>query len=189
MKRISVWAFAIGVLVVAGAGEARAQMSMAAFKGYLTGHVGAITAGDLSSARTALGASVAVHENDGWGAELDFGHTTDARAGAQVLDVTTYLINASWVKPAGRLRPFGLAGVGVMQIDGCDSPCNRPAQTYDLGLNVGGGTYVVLSDWLGFRGDARYFWSSGSHPDLRRAEDFRFWRVSAGVTFMWAAVP
>jgi len=189
MKRILVWSFAVGVLVAAGAGDARAQMSMASFKGYLTGHIGAITAGDVSSARTSIGASVAVQESNGWGAELDFGRSSDARSGAQILDVTTYLLNAAWVAPGGRLRPFGLAGAGVLQVDGCDAPCNRPATTYDLGFSAGGGAYVVFNDWVGVRGDARYFWSSASHPDLRRAENFKFWRVSAGVTFMWSLVP
>ena len=170
--------------------EARAQRGVGSFTGFLTGHVGAVTAGDIDSSRATLGASVAVHEETGWGAEIDFGHTADALSqGRQILDVTSWMVNAAWARPAGLIRPFGTGGIGVLQVNGCDSPCNIPARTFDLGLNVGGGTYVALSDMAALRGDVRYFWSSANHPDLRRPDNFNYWRISFGVTFMWALTP
>ena len=187
MKRVVALSFLIALV---SAVDARAQgMKMGSFQGFLTGHIGSIAGGDVSDGRMAIGASVAVHEPNGWGAELDFGHSSDATSGAQVLDVTTYMVNAAWIGQTGRVRPFGLAGAGVMQVDGCNAPCNRPAQTYDFGLNVGGGAFVLLNDVIGARADARYFWSSSEHPDLSRPDNFAFWRVSIGVTFMWAATP
>lgn len=187
--RIETCVLVIGGLITFGATEASAQMSMGSFRGYLTGHAGVVAGGELSDPAGALGASVSVQEQSGWGAELDFGHASDAVSGRQVLDLTTYSLNAMWVKPAGMIRPFGLAGAGVMQVDGCDAPCTRAAKTYDFGLSVGGGTFVVLNDSIGLRGDARYFWSGASHDDLRRPDTFSFWRISGGVTFMWAIIP
>jgi hypothetical protein len=186
MKRILWLSF---VMAISSAADARAQMTMGAFKGYFTGHLGAVTSGDLSDGGRSIGASVSVQEQNGWGAEIDFGHSGDVRSGAQVLDLNTYLVNMSWIQPTGIIRPFGLAGLGVMQLEGCNSPCNRPSRTYDLGLSAGGGVIAALNDWVGVRADARYFWSSSDHPDLMRPENFKFWRASIGVTLMWAVLP
>jgi hypothetical protein len=186
MRRIAIWALAA---VAISAVDARAQMSMGSFQGYLTGHVGAITGPDLSEPRLAGGASVAVQEGNGWGAELDFGHTTGAVSGRQILDVSSYLVNGSWVRPTGVFRPFAVAGAGVLRVNGCDAPCTRTALTYDFALSAGGGAYLAVTDMFGFRADARYFFTSADHSDLRRPENFSFWRVSIGATFMWAMAP
>jgi hypothetical protein len=186
MKRIVVCALA---LVVVSAVDARAQIGAGSFTGFLTGHAGAVTGGDLSDPRATVGLSMAVHEETGWGAEIDFGHTADALAGRQILDVTSYMVNASWVRPTGLIRPFGGAGAGILQVNGCDSPCNIPARTFDFGLSAGGGTYVALSDIAGLRADVRYFWASANHPDLNRPDNFNYWRISFGATFMWALAP
>ena len=52
--------------------------------------------------RVTPGVSVAVHEDTGWGAELDFGHTAAALAGREILDVTSYMVNALWLRPTDR---------------------------------------------------------------------------------------
>ena len=186
MKRILVLSF---VLALASAADARAQMTMGSFKGYLTGHLGAVTSGVLDDGGRAIGVSVSVQEANGWGAELDFGNSVDVRSGLQVLDLNTYLVNVTWIKPTGMIRPFGLGGFGIMQVEGCNAPCNRPSRTYDFGLSTGGGVYAVFNDWVAVRGDARYFFSSGDHPDLARPDNFKFWRASVGVTFLWTILP
>ncbi len=186
MKRIVVCALA---LVVIGAVDARAQIGAGSFTGFLTGHAGAVTGGDLSDPRATLGLSMAVHEETGWGAEIDFGHTADVLSGRQILDVTSYMVNAIWAKPTGLIRPFGSAGAGILQVNGCDSPCNIAARTYDLGISAGGGTYVALNDVAALRADLRYFWASANHPELNRPDNFNYWRISFGATFMWALAP
>jgi hypothetical protein len=175
--------------VALSAGDARAQLSMGSFQGYLTGHVGTIGGPDLSERKVAGGGAVSVQESNGWGAEFDFGIASDVAAGRQVLDVSTYMFNGSWIKPGGLVRPFAVAGGGVMQVNGCDAPCTRPARTYDFGLSAGGGAYLALHDIFGIRADARYFYSSADHPDLRRPENMSFWRVSIGATFLWSIAP
>ena len=166
--------------------DADAQVGAGSFTGFLTGHAGAVNGGDLSEARATLGVSVAVHEETGWGAEIDFGHTSDVLSGIQILDVTSYMVNAAWVRPKGLLRPFGLGGVGLLQVNGCDAPCNIAARTFDFGLSAGGGTYLALNDVAALRADLRYFWSSANHPDLNRPDNFNYWRFSFGASFMWA---
>ncbi len=176
------------VALTASDGFAQSR-AMGSFHGLFTGHIGAAAGDDVSEARLTAGASVSVQEGNGWGAELDFGRTSDARSGVQILDLTTYMVNALWIKPEGTIRPFGLAGAGIMQINGCDSPCDRSPTTYDLGLNLGGGVQVVLHEAFGVRGDVRYFFASADHPDLQRPDNFGFWRISLGATFMWAISP
>lgn len=189
MKRMLMWTMAVAALLGASPIEARAQMSMGSFKGLLTGHIGAASAGDVDNARATVGASVAVHEENGWGAEIDFGHTADADSGRQVLDLTSYMVNAAFTRPNGLVRPFGVAGAGILQINGCNSPCNRAARTYDLGVTAGAGVYVVTHDAFAFRADARYFFSSAEHRDLNRPDNFAYWRFSFGATYMWAIAP
>jgi hypothetical protein len=183
------WTIAVAALVGASPLEARAQMSMGSFNGFLTGHVGAITGGEVDEPRLAAGVSVAVLEANGWGAEIDFGHTSDATSGRQIVDATSYMVNGIWMRPAGLVRPFGLAGAGVLQVNGCDFPCNRAARTYDLGLNAGGGVLIMPHDSFGLRADLRYLFSSADHRDLNRPDNFQFWRVSFGATFNWAIAP
>jgi hypothetical protein len=177
------------VAIVVTASDARAQMTMGSFKGYLTGHVGAIAGGEVSEERLAVGASVAVHEATGWGAEIDFGHSSDAAVGSQFLDVTSYFVNAAFVKPGGMIRPFGAIGGGVLQVNGCGTSCTRASRTYDFGVSAGGGAFVVVHEVAALRADVRYFFSSADHPDLRRPDNLGFWRVSVGASFMWAVVP
>ena len=189
MKRRVMVLIGVGVAIVASAGEARAQMTMGTFRGYLTGHVGMAAGGDVDDNRMAAGASVAVHESNGWGAEIDFGRSTDLTANRQLIDLTSYFVNAMMVKPAGILRPFGLAGAGIIQIDGCASPCAPSPRTHDLGITVGGGTYVTLTDYAAVRADARYVFTPAAHPELGRVDNLAFWRLSVGATFTWAIVP
>ena len=188
MKRMLVFAMGAVGWLAAGAVPAAAQ-GMGAFQGYFSGQVGWATGGDLTSAVFTPGAVVSVQEENGWGAEFDFGYSADAEAGPQVLDVATYMFNGNWIQPRGQVRPFASLGVGLMQVDGCDSPCTRPAMTYDLGINVGGGALYAINDAVGLRGDVRYFRTLADHPDLNRPSKFGFWRVSLGVTLLWTVLP
>ena len=176
-------------MVIAGGSPAFAQSrTMGSFGGFFTPFIGVATGGEVTEPAMTFGASVAVHEQNGWGAELDFGHAGEIEAGTLVLDATTYMVNASWVKPRGPIRPFAVAGGGIMQLDGCGN-CNRPSRTYDFGWTAGGGVIALLNEIVGVRGDVRYFFSSADHFDLQRPDSFSFWRVTAGVTLTWVIVP
>jgi hypothetical protein len=187
MKRVLGLAIVMLAFVTAGEGTAHAQMG--AFQGYATAHIGGILGGELNDGRAAVGGSVSVNEDTGWGAEFDLGYSSDARAGRQSLDITSYMFNAVWIKPAGLVRPFGTAGGGVLQVNGCDSPCNQSARTHDLGVSAGAGAYVALNEVAALRADVRYFSSFSDHADLGRPGKMNFWRISFGATFIWAIAP
>lgn len=189
MKRTVVLALCAGVLIAASVAPAAAQSSMGAFRGYFTGQAGWTMGADVSDPVFTPGLAVSVQEANGWGAEFDFGYSAEATSGPQVLDLATYMVNGNWIQPTGRVRPFVSAGAGVVQADGCDAPCGRPAKTYDLGLNVGGGAFYTVTDMIAVRGDVRYFRTLADHPDLGRVSKLSFWRVSLGVTLLWAIVP
>ena len=189
MKRRLGLGLAICLGIAMSATDARAQMTMAPFQGYFTGHIGALTGADITDERIVFGASVAVHETNGWGAEFDFGRATDVTAGRQQLDLTTYLVNAAWVRPAGTVRPFAFGGAGIMQVDGCASPCGVEPRSYDLGISVGGGIFIAVADYAGVRADVRYFFSPADHPERGRPDNLGFWRVSVGATLTWSIVP
>jgi hypothetical protein len=188
MKMIRLVATMAFLCAAASAAHAQSR-AMGTFGGFFTPYVGASAGGEITQPRMTFGGSVSVQEQDGWGAEVDFAHTPDTEAGRQVLDLTTYMVNASWIQPVGSIRPFVVAGGGVMQINGCDAPCNRAATTYDFGWSAGGGVLALLNDTIGVRGDVRYFFSSADHVDLRRPDNFSFWRVAIGATLMWAILP
>lgn len=187
MKRMAVFAMCVCGLVAAGATRAEAQMGI--FRGYLTGSAGSATGGDVATPVFTPAVTVSVQEANGWGAEFDFGYSADVNSGRQQLDVATYMFNGNWIQPKGRVRPFGGVGAGVVQADGCDSPCTRAANTFDLGINAGGGVMVAVTDVIAVRGDVRYFRTLADHPDLRRPSNFGFWRASLGVSFVWAILP
>jgi hypothetical protein len=189
MKRSVVLVLGVVAWIAVSASDARAQMSMGSFRGYLTGHVGLVAGGDVTDERVSGGASIAVHETTGWGAEIDFGRATDVTASHQVLDLTTYLVNASWVKPVGVVRPFATIGAGVLQVDSCESPCSITSRTHDFGISAGGGAFLMVNDFVAFRADVRYFFSSADHPDLRRPDNLGFWRMTVGATYMWVMAP
>jgi opacity protein-like surface antigen len=188
--RSMMWTIAATALLCAPALDAHAQsLSMGSFRGYLTGHIGTITAGAVDEARATAGASVAVHEATGWGAELDFGHSAGATASGQSIDVTSYMVNAAWVRPVGLIRPFGSGGAGILQIGDCGSPCTRAISTYDFGFSAGAGAFVAPHDAFAFRADVRYFFSAVDHQQRNHLDNFNFWRISIGATYIWAIAP
>ena len=165
--------------------DARAQMSFGTFHGYLTGFIGGTLAGDVDGSVFTAGGSVSVQETTGWGAEIDFGRTTDATVNGHELDLTTYMVNMTYVRPYKLIRPFAAAGGGVHQVD--DGALH--AKTYDLGLSAGGGVFLLANDVIGMRADARYFFSLGDHPELARPDKISHWRISVGFTYLWQMAP
>ena len=115
--KITIVVAACAVMLV-GAGEARAQMSMGSFHGYLTGHVGSSFGGDVTAPRLTGGVSMSVQETTGWGAEVDFGYAGDVESDLQRLDIATYMVNAIYVAPDRRIRPFAIAGGRIKQVYG-----------------------------------------------------------------------
>lgn len=176
-------------LVAVAAGRADAQTGGGTHSGFLTGQLGITAGGDVPAGVLTPSVSVSVQEDSGWGAELDLGYANGRAATSGELDLTTYMVSAIWQARAGTVRPYGLGGVGAIQVHGCFSVCTQIATVFDLGVNVGGGALYALNDVVGFRGDLRYFWAPGEKTGTTRPANYTFWRASAGVTFMWSLTP
>lgn len=55
------------------------------------------------------------------------------------------------------VRPYGVAGVGVMRPDGDAFPSAEAFGEYKVSWNFGGGVLVFFAEHVGVRGDVRYF--------------------------------
>jgi len=88
----------------------------------------------------------------------------------------------------GGIRPFGIAGVGLLK-QRVDSPeSSLDVSSNDFGFNVGAGVMGFFSTNIGLRGDVRYVRSfENVDQDLAAigAGDFDFWRANVGVVFRW----
>ena len=118
-------------LVAVAAGRADAQTGT--YSGFFTGQVGVTTGGDMPDSVFTPGLSVMVQDVSGWGAELDFGFANGSQSANRELDLGTYMVNAIWQARTGHLRPYGVGGIGMIQVHGCFAFCTRFDTVYDPG--------------------------------------------------------
>jgi opacity protein-like surface antigen len=178
MTRIRGWAIVLVSLLVVGVGEASAQIGT--FHGYATAFIGGAAGTDLPNGSFAFGGAVAVVDDSGWGADMDLSFSADEPA-----DLLAFMVNLDWTKPTGFWRPYVSGGLGALRLHGCLSGCPQVSTTTDFGLNVGGGVYVAASDAVFVRGEVKYLWAPGDHPETSRPDNWGFFRATVGVTFTW----
>lgn len=165
---------------------APAQTVSNAFTGFATVSVGAAHHGDLGETSFMPGASVAVTDPNGFGAELDLAHTGgfDSERFSES-SITTFTVNATWTWPRvdALVRPYLVGGAGVLRVRACGATCDSRT---DWAADAGGGAFVLLNELVGVRGDIRYFRYLDDHSDLVTGDGFfDFWRTSVGVVFSW----
>lgn len=182
-SRVSVLAIAF---VLYGAAGAQAQQSH--YYGLLTGFVGTARGGDVGDATTTGGASLAVFDDHGLGAEIDVGHTgafdKDFFADSRV---TSFMLNFQAAYPDDRVRPFLNIGAGLLRVRTSHVPGQAGSSHTEAGWNAGAGMLFMFSEALGVRGDVRYF-RLFERPEefvLRDTGFFDYWRSSIGVTLSW----
>jgi opacity protein-like surface antigen len=185
MRRMRVWMIAIGVLVALSVSDASAQTPT--YRGYATAFIGAVAGGDLPRGSFAVGGAVSVSDDSGWGADLDFSFSDDHSA-SRPADELAFMVNVNWTKLAGVWKPYFSGGVGVLRLHGCLSGCPEIITATDFGLNVGGGAYVAVNEIVFVRGEVKYLWAPGQHPDLSRPDNYGFFRATVGVTLTWTLV-
>jgi len=109
---------------------------------------------------------------------------------------TTLMGNMVVRLPAGAVRPYGTAGVGLVRVTADvdtsvgDDVLSLEAQ--DIGWNIGAGVDIFLSPNFGIRTDFRRFRTGdvtfedlldfGGGVDELPLPDFNFWRTTFGVT-------
>jgi Outer membrane protein beta-barrel domain len=166
---------------------AGAQGANSGYAGFASASIGGARGGDVNDGGWTPGASVAIIEASGLGAEVDLSHVFNFN-GDQYLEsgVTTLTINFTGVvnHDIGMVRPYATGGVGVLRLRVCGPACRTRT---DWGFDVGGGAFVMFHESWGVRGDVRYFRYFDRLLDspLVDAGYFDFWRISAGATFEW----
>jgi opacity protein-like surface antigen len=148
--------------------------------------------GDTRKNGATFGFSTAYIEESGWGGEFDLNYVTDFNdRDFESTSIATAMVNLMvapklpWTR---WVRPYGVAGLGLIRARGCSRPsCVTEFSRTDLGLDVGGGIIVPFNDIWGLRGDLRYFRYAQIHRDIPRSGNgqFDFWRIAGGGVFTW----
>lgn len=169
---------------------AEAQTVGTGFTGLATLFIGGAHGGDVRGTGWTPGVSVAVIETSGWGAELDLSHVREFDSDRFVESgITTVMFNAvgMWPPPDALLRPYALGGVGLLRVRACVQDCQLVVSRTDWAMDAGGGVSAVINEFVGVRGDIRYFRFLQRHRDLPLNDNgfFDFWRTSVGVVVSW----
>ena len=160
---------------------------------FLTPYVGATFGEDAPDTQLTYGGSLTFMGGIA-GVEIDFSYTPDffdtsddveLIGDSNVMTFMGNLIIGPW---AGRVRPYGVVGLGLLRSSIDASDLFDEVSTNDFGFDIGFGVIGMMSDNVGLRGDVRYFRSfedpEGGDDDLDVAvSNFDFWRATAGVTF------
>jgi hypothetical protein len=173
----------ISILLWGSAAEAQTT----SITGMVTAHVGATHGSDVRDASVTAGASMAVIEATGWGAEIDVAHAWRFdRAQFAESGISSLMLNVIGMWPRNTLRPFGSAGVGLIRVRADLAGGAQVLNRTDWGFNAGGGLVYMLDENIGLRGDVRYLGYLQNQPDLPLLDNrFGFWRTSVGVTIAW----
>jgi opacity protein-like surface antigen len=97
--------------------------------------------------------------------------------------VLTLMSNVMLIIPAGRVRPYGLVGIGLirphMKFDATSLAVDKNA----VGWDIGGGINIFVTPAIGLRGDIRHIRTlEGVTLSIFSADKLDFWRASAGLT-------
>ena len=128
------------------------------------------------------------------GFEVDFGYSPEFfEADDDDLDFvdssnySSLMANVVLSSPQGAFRPYGTAGVGIINTKLDDTDDLIDVDRNGLGFNLGGGVMAFFTDNVGIRGDVRYF-RQMSESDDDDDVDFdlnalSFWRGTVGLSF------
>jgi opacity protein-like surface antigen len=151
---------------------------------------------DEFNRRLTYGASLAYLGAGIAGFEIDFGYSPnffelDEDDSLNLVgdgNVTTLMANFMLNLPAGPVRPYIVAGGGLIKtrVDGADQ-FFTDIDSNNFGFDVGAGLNAMFSDNVGIRGDVRYFRSINKDDDdidldSLSLSSFKFWRGTVGIT-------
>jgi opacity protein-like surface antigen len=129
------------------------------------------------------------------GFEVDLGDGPaflESKAGRQIdrSNLLTLMTNGVVQFPtaSGRVRPYVVGGVGLIQTYVRRSGSALEIGDENLGFNVGGGAIYFLNERFGLRGDLRYFRAlrnddATAEEDALEISELQFLRGTFGVTF------
>ncbi len=151
------------LLVIAVSPDVRAQSYISALAGYDFGG-NSVCMRLTDCEKKQLNVGVALGRLGGvFGYETEFGYTKDfyGTAPGVTSALLTAMGNVMFVPAVGPVRPYALAGLGLIrsQVDVSTPTLLADSANNDLGWNVGGGVFVFFGEHIGLRGDVRYFHS------------------------------
>lgn len=168
-----------------------AAQSTIAYSALFTPHLGVTAGDDVDGAGFTVGASLAVVQFDGWGAEIDVAHAVSIDgAGVESSGLTSGMLNLIYVWKKAAIQPFGVAGLGALRLSAARSPDGGLTTRTDFGLMFGGGVHAPITELVGVRADVRYLRFLDDRPNVPAASGvFGTWRIAAGVTLNWPLEP
>lgn len=183
MRRLTI--AAVMVLALAGAAPAHAQVFFSPITGATFGNDAPATKFSTGAALSFLGKAA--------GFEFELGYTPDffnqQNDFAIIADsnVTTFSGNLLVGLGHARVRPYGIAGLGLIRSRINATDLFEGNSTNDFGVNVGAGVIGMITDRVGIRGDLRYFRSlqdpsNDNDLDVTLGK-FDFWRGGASLIF------
>jgi opacity protein-like surface antigen len=176
---------AIAVLVLLGATSAGADTLISGFAGVAMGGATDRNRGTYGGALGFLGDGVVGFEIEGATTPEFFGNSEQGDLFTKN-NVVTLMGNLLLAAPAGPVRIYGAAGVGLLKTRLEDSGNLFSIDSNDFGINVGGGLLLFLGDHFALRGDVRYFRDlQDFDPDGNFDLDLGnvdYWRVVGGIT-------
>jgi len=193
MSRISLLKVVIATvctafLLLGSASAARAQGFISPFIGFnFGGDAGCPEISGCEDKNLNLGVGVGSMGNV-FGAELEFGYARNFFGEVPGLssNVLTLMGNAMLAPKFGPVRPFALAGVGLIKTHAeLTGSGLLETDNNQFGWNVGGGLMAFFGEHVGVRGDIRYFHSFQDLPFFGSLTDQKldFGRASAGLVF------
>ena len=186
MVRMRIVGGLLVVLVVVGARPARADGFITPFIGFNFGGDSAncLSLTNCEDKRTNFGVSIGTLS--GFGFEEDISYAKDFFGAAPGTDSSVFsaMTNLMISIPAGPIRPYVLAGLGLIRPHVSTNLASF--QSFDknsAGYDIGGGVHVLFGR-IGVRGDVRHFKTLQDIP-LFTNQTLGYWRGSAGVTFVF----
>lgn len=179
------------LLALAAFHATAAAQTTIAYAAIFTPHLGVTAGDDVRGAGLTAGASLAVVQSDGWGAEVDvaYANAIDGE-GVENSGLTSGMVNVLYVWPRTGIQPFGVAGLGMLRLSAARAPDGGLTTRTDFGLMFGGGVHAPITELVGFRADVRYVRFLDDRPNVPAASGvFGTWRIAAGVTLNWPLEP
>jgi opacity protein-like surface antigen len=151
-----------------------------------------------SNAKMTLGASIAVLSDNIFGVEGELGHSPrffERSTGSLVArsNVTTLMGNVLFAVPRritqDSLRPYAVAGVGLVHVNIEDLANLLGVNTNLLGITFGGGAIGHLTNRTSIRIDVRHIRNikqvtDDNVPGFSGVTEISFWRATVGVALM-----
>jgi opacity protein-like surface antigen len=176
-------------LLLGSASAARAQGFISPFIGFnFGGDAGCPEISGCEDKNLNLGVGIGAMGNV-FGTELEFGYARNFFGDVPGLssNVLTLMGNVMLAPKFGPVRPFVLAGVGLIKSHAeLTGSGLLETDNNQFGWNVGGGLMAFFGDHVGVRGDVRYFHSFQDLPFFGLSlsdQKLDFGRASAGLVF------